>query len=173
MLDGEGKAMHKSLGNAIEPEEIIKKHGAEILRLWTASVDSTRTCACRETILTRLVEAYRKLRNTFRYMLGNLSDFDPATDAVPAGELTELDQWILLRAEDLVARCRAWYDDFEFHKVYHARLRLRDGGPELRLLRRAEGPALYLAPRNRRRGAARRPRSTGCSTPWSACSRPS
>ena len=81
---------------------------------------STKTCACRETILTRLVEAYRKLRNTFRYMLGNLADFDPATDAVPAGEMPEIDQWILLRAEDLVARCRAWYDDFEFHKVYHA-----------------------------------------------------
>jgi isoleucyl-tRNA synthetase len=69
--------------------------------------------------VTRLVEAYRKLRNTFRYMLGNLSDFDPAKDAVPAAAMSELDQWILLRAEDLVKRCRAWYDNFEFHKVYH------------------------------------------------------
>jgi isoleucyl-tRNA synthetase len=72
-----------------------------------------------ETIQTRLVDAYRKLRNTFRYLLGNLSDFDATADAVPAGELSELDQWILLRAEELVARCRIWYDNFEFHKVYH------------------------------------------------------
>jgi isoleucyl-tRNA synthetase len=71
-------------------------------------------------ILTRLVDAYRKLRNTFRYMLGNLNGFDPATDAVPAGELHGIDQWILLRAEDLVARSRAWYDEFAFHKVYHS-----------------------------------------------------
>src|SRR5205085_3141414 len=72
-----------------------------------------------ETIQTRLTDAYRKLRNTFRYMLGNLSDFDAASEAVPGAELPELDQWILLRAEDLVARCRAWYENFEFHKVYH------------------------------------------------------
>jgi len=73
-----------------------------------------------DTILTRLVDAYRKLRNTFRYMLGNLSDFDPQVDSVPPAALTELDQWILLRADDLVARCRAWYDEFAFHKIYHA-----------------------------------------------------
>jgi isoleucyl-tRNA synthetase len=72
------------------------------------------------TILTRLVDAYRKLRNTFRYMLGNLAGFDAATDAVPVGEMAELDQWILLRAEDLVARCRGWYENFEFHKIYQA-----------------------------------------------------
>ncbi len=119
VLDGEGKAMHKSLGNSIEPEEIIKHHGAEILRLWTASVDFNEDVRMSETILTRLVDAYRKLRNTFRYMLGNLSDFDPETDAVPAAEMPEIDQWILLRAEDLVARCRVWYENFEFHKVYH------------------------------------------------------
>jgi isoleucyl-tRNA synthetase len=69
------------------------------------------------TIQSRLTDAYRKLRNTFRYMLGNLSDFDPQRDAV--ADLAELDQWILLRAEDLVARCRVWYENFEFHKVYH------------------------------------------------------
>ena len=119
VLDGEGKAMHKSLGNSIEPEEVIKHHGAEVLRLWSASVDFNEDVRMSETIQTRLTDAYRKLRNTFRYMLGNTSDFNPATDAVPAAELPEIDQWILLRAEDLVARCRAWYDNFEFHKVYH------------------------------------------------------
>jgi isoleucyl-tRNA synthetase len=120
VLDGEGKAMHKSLGNSIEPDEIIPHHGAEILRLWTASVDFNEDVRISETILTRLVDAYRKLRNTFRYMLGNLCDFDPEKDSVPGNELAELDQWILLRAEDLVSRCRAWYESFEFHKVYHS-----------------------------------------------------
>jgi isoleucyl-tRNA synthetase len=117
VLDGEGKAMHKSLGNSIEPEEVIKKHGAELLRLWTSSVDFNEDVRMSETIQTRLTDAYRKLRNTFRYMLGNLSDFDPANDAV--ADLADIDQWILLRAEDLVARCRVWYESFEFHKVYH------------------------------------------------------
>ncbi len=119
VLDGEGKAMHKSLGNSIEPEEVIKHHGAEILRLWAASVDFSEDVRMSETIQTRLTDAYRKLRNTFRYMLGNLSGFDPVTGNVPAEELPELDQWILLRAEDLVAKCREWYKTFEFHKVYH------------------------------------------------------
>jgi isoleucyl-tRNA synthetase len=119
-LDGEGRAMHKSLGNAIEPEEIIKHHGAEIVRLWTASVDFHEDVRISETILTRLVDAYRKLRNTFRYLLGNLDGFDPDRDSVPADELQELDQWILLRAEDLVGRCRIWYESFEFHRIYQA-----------------------------------------------------
>jgi isoleucyl-tRNA synthetase len=120
VLDGEGKAMHKSLGNAIEPQEVIKDHGAEIVRLWTASVEFSEDVRLSPTILTRLVEAYRKLRNTFRYMLGNLSDFTPQQDGVAAEEMHEIDQWILVRAEDLTARCRAWYKNFEFHKVYHA-----------------------------------------------------
>ncbi len=120
VLDGEGKAMHKSLGNAVDPETIIKDHGADILRLWTASVEFNEDVRMSATILTRLVDAYRKLRNTFRYMLGNLAGFDAATDAVPAGEMAELDQWMLLRAEDLLGRCLAWYENFEFHKVYHA-----------------------------------------------------
>ena len=119
-LDGEGRAMHKSLGNAIEPEEVIKKVGAEILRLWSASVNFNEDVRYSATIQTRLVDAYRKMRNTFKYLLGNLYDFDAVKDAVPAGELSEFDQWILLRAEDLAARCRVWYDNFEFHKVYHS-----------------------------------------------------
>jgi isoleucyl-tRNA synthetase len=120
VLDGEGRAMHKSLGNVIEPDQIIRRHGAEMLRLWTASVEFNEDVRLSETILTRLVDAYRKLRNTFRYLLGNLSDFDPLQDAVPGSDLAGIDQWILLRAEDLAGRCRAWYENFEFHKVYHS-----------------------------------------------------
>lgn len=118
-LDGEGRAMSKSIGNVIEPAKIVNKYGAEILRLWVASVEFNEDVRLSDTILERLADAYRKLRNTFRYTLGNLWDFDPARDAVPGGALREIDQYILLRAEELVARCRVWYNDFAFHKVYH------------------------------------------------------
>jgi isoleucyl-tRNA synthetase len=119
-LDGEGRAMSKSLGNVIAPDEVISRYGADVLRLWAASVEFYEDVRMSETILSRLSEAYRKLRNTFRFALGNLSDFDPACNAVPAAELLEIDQWILFRAEDLVRRCRTWYGEFEFHRVYHA-----------------------------------------------------
>jgi isoleucyl-tRNA synthetase len=119
-LDAEGRAMSKSAGNGIEPEEIVKKYGADILRLWAASVDFTEDVRLSDTILSRLSEAYRKLRNTFRYALGNLHDFDPVADAVPASELTEIDRWILVKAEELVRKCRAWYEEMSFHSVYRA-----------------------------------------------------
>jgi isoleucyl-tRNA synthetase len=119
-LDAQGRAMHKSKGNAIEPEEIIKQGGAEMLRLWTASVEFTEDVRLSPVILERLVEAYRKLRNTFRYALGNLNDFDPVADAVPHEQMVEIDRWILARAEDVIRRCRVWYDELAFHKVYRA-----------------------------------------------------
>ncbi len=119
-LDEQGRAMSKSLGNGIEPEDIIPRYGADVLRLWVASVEFTEDVTLSETILTRLSEAYRKFRNTFKYALGNLHGFDAARDAVPASELHEIDQWILLRLENLTSRCRQWYDELAFHKVYHA-----------------------------------------------------
>jgi isoleucyl-tRNA synthetase len=120
-LDEHGRAMSKSLGNTIEPQEVIKKYGADVLRLWCAAVDYSEDVRISDTILERLSEAYRKIRNTvFRYALGNLYDFDPARDAIPADQMPEIDQWILLRAEELVRKCRGWYDEFAFHKVYHA-----------------------------------------------------
>jgi isoleucyl-tRNA synthetase len=118
-LDGEGHALSKSKG-AEEVEKVINKYGAELLRLWTASVDFTEDVRFSDTIVSRLIEAYRKLRNTFRYTLGNLHDFDPETDAVPVNEMLEIDRWILARAEDLVRRTRVSYDENSFHKVYRA-----------------------------------------------------
>jgi isoleucyl-tRNA synthetase len=119
-LDADGRAMSKSLGNIIEPEKIVSKYGADLLRLWVASVDFTEDVRLSDTILTRLSEAYRKLRNTFRYLLGNLHDFDPARDGVPGEQLTGIDSWILVRAEELVRRCLAYYAEYEYHKVYRA-----------------------------------------------------
>jgi len=119
-LDGDGRPLSKSVGNGTAPEEIIKEYGAELIRLWTASVAFTEDVRISPKTLTQLVDAYRKLRNTFRYLLGNLSDFNPASDTVPGDELVEVDQWILVRAEDVVARSRIWFDEFAFHKVYRA-----------------------------------------------------
>ena len=119
-LDDQGRAMSKSLGNGIEPQDIIQQSGAEVLRLWVSSVEFYEDVVLSPTILTRLTEAYRKLRNTFRYALGNLDDFDPATGSVPAAEMLEIDQWILTRAEQLTARCRAFYHEYAFHRVYQA-----------------------------------------------------
>jgi isoleucyl-tRNA synthetase len=120
LLDGEGRAMSKSLGNGIEPEDIIKQSGADVLRLWVASVDFIEDVRMSNTILARLTEAYRKFRNTFKFALGNLADFDPHTDPMPLDRMAEIDRWILVRTEDLVAKCRAWFDEFAFHKVYRA-----------------------------------------------------
>ena len=119
-LDEKGQAMSKSLGNVVEPDKVIKASGAEILRLWVASVQYQEDVRLSDTILQRLIEAYRKLRNTFRYALGNLYDFNPATDAVPGEQLLEFDQWILLRAEALVTKVCEFYRDFAFHRVYQA-----------------------------------------------------
>ncbi|MDP8989164.1 MAG: isoleucine--tRNA ligase [Acidobacteriota bacterium] len=118
-LDGEGHALSKSKG-AEEVEKVINKYGAELLRLWTASVDFTEDVRFSDTIVSRLIEAYRKLRNTFRYALGNLHDFDPELDAVPVNELPEIDRWILSRTEDLIRRARVSYTENAFHKVYRA-----------------------------------------------------
>jgi isoleucyl-tRNA synthetase len=119
-LDAEGRAMSKSLGNNIEPETIVKQYGADLLRLWVASVDFTEDVRLSDVTLKRLSEAYRKLRNTFRYLLGNTSDFNIAANAIPGEQLMPIDAWILLRAEELVRKCRDWYGEYAFHKVYRA-----------------------------------------------------
>jgi isoleucyl-tRNA synthetase len=119
-LDEKGAPMSKSLGNAIYPAEICAKWGADLLRIWVVSQDYTADVRISEAMMTQLAEAYRKIRNTFRFALSNLYDFDPARDAVADGELWEMDAWMLRRTGALARECREWYDNFEFHRVYHA-----------------------------------------------------
>jgi isoleucyl-tRNA synthetase len=118
-LDAKGQPMSKSLGNVVLPTEVCEKWGADLLRLWVASQDYTADVRMSENMMTQLSEAYRKLRNTFRFALGNLADFD-TRDAVPDAEMEELDRWMLARAAELVRDCRRWYEAFEFHRVFHA-----------------------------------------------------
>jgi len=118
-VDAEGRKMSKSLGNVVAPEVLIKKHGAEVLRLWVAATDYRDDMRISEEILQRLVEAYRRLRNTARFLLGSLYDFQPERDRVPVAEMLEIDRWALLRTADLVDRCREAYESYDFHLVYH------------------------------------------------------
>jgi isoleucyl-tRNA synthetase len=119
VLDEQGRAMSKSTGNVIEPSEIISKNGAEILRLWVAMLNYKEDARFGKEILQRLIEAYRKIRNTWRFVLGNLYDFSPAVDSVPADEMQLLDRWILERSGDMRRRVLKAYDDYEFHVVFH------------------------------------------------------
>ncbi|EFK06730.1 isoleucine--tRNA ligase [delta proteobacterium NaphS2] len=119
VVDGKGKAMHKSAGNVIPPESLIKSYGAEILRLWVAGEDYRDNIRLSKEILQRLTDAYRRIRNTCRYLLGNLQDYDPETDVVPYGQMDELDQWALHQLQGLNDRIMSAYESFEFHLVYH------------------------------------------------------
>jgi isoleucyl-tRNA synthetase len=118
-VDGEGRKMSKSLGNYIGAEKVVAAYGAEILRLWVMMVDYREDMRISDEMLKRIGEAYRKVRNTCRYLLSNLYDFDPARDAVPEAELEELDRFALARHRAFVARLRNAYDSYEFHLVYH------------------------------------------------------
>jgi isoleucyl-tRNA synthetase len=120
VVDGNGKKMSKSVGNVVAPEEVIKKFGAEILRLWVAAQDYRDDIRISQEILQRLSDAYRRIRNTARYILGNIHDFDPAIDSVADADLLEIDRWALGKLEELVARVERSYEDYEFHVLYHA-----------------------------------------------------
>jgi isoleucyl-tRNA synthetase len=119
-LDEQGRAMSKSLGNGVDPVDIANRMGGEIVRLWVASVDFREDMAASENLMQRCADLYRKLRNTFRFMLGNLSGFSPATDRVPEADLLPLDRYMLARTRELTEKVLGWYEEFEFHRVYQA-----------------------------------------------------
>ncbi len=119
-VDGQGLKMSKSLGNGIDPQEIIDKYGADILRLWVASSDYHADVRISPEILKQLSDAYRKIRNTARYMLGNLNGFDPDKDALPVSDMLSIDRWALSRLDALIAKAIEGYETFEFHQAFHA-----------------------------------------------------
>jgi len=118
VLDGNGRKMSKSVGNVVAPEDVIKKFGADILRLWVAAMDYRDDTRISQEILTRIAEAYRRIRNTCRYILGNINDFDPATQSVPFADMPEIDRWALHQLELLKERVLTAYRELEFHVIY-------------------------------------------------------
>jgi isoleucyl-tRNA synthetase len=119
-LDEQGRAFSKSLGNGVDPVDVANRLGGEIIRLWVASVDFREDVAASENLMQRVSDNYRKLRNTLRFLLSNLADFDPKSDAVDFAEMQPLDQYILAQTAELDATIRKAYDEFEFHRAYQA-----------------------------------------------------
>src|SRR5690625_3677521 len=119
VMDGKGRKMSKSLGNVIDPTKILKQLGADILRLWVSSVDYQSDVRISDDILKQVSESYRKIRNTFRFMLGNLADFDPIKDRVAKEDLQEVDLYMLHRLNKLIKTVRDAYEVYEFSTVYH------------------------------------------------------
>lgn len=124
VVDGEGKQMHKSLGNAVAAEDVVKKYGADLLRLWVASSDYRVDVRVSDAIFKQLSDAYRKIRNTARILLADLgddgTDFVPDRDLLPAEKLLPIDRWLLARLNRLIVTARAAYESYEFHLIYHA-----------------------------------------------------
>ena len=120
VVDGKGRVMHKSLGNGIDPQEVIDQYGADVLRLWVASSDYHADIRISPDILKQLSEAYRKIRNTARYILGNLNGFNPDENMVSLDELMPIDKWALAKLNTLIDKVKEAYDKYEFHIVYHA-----------------------------------------------------
>jgi isoleucyl-tRNA synthetase len=118
-LDEKGQALSKSRGNDVDPVDIAGRLGGEVVRLWVASVDFREEVVGSETLMLRIAENYRKIRNTFRYILGNLGDFDPEKDAVPFEQMEALDQYMLRQTCSFATEVKSWYDEFAFHKIYH------------------------------------------------------
>jgi isoleucyl-tRNA synthetase len=119
-LDEQGRAMSKSLGNGVDPVDIANRLGGEIVRLWVASIDFREDMAASENLMQRCADIYRKLRNTFRFLLGNLNGFNPATDKIEERDLLPLDRYMLARTRELTEKVLGWYAAFEFHRIYHA-----------------------------------------------------
>lgn len=119
VTDSQGRKMSKSLGNVVDPNEVSAKSGSEIIRLWTAYEDYGKDVSCGPEELTRVTETYRRVRNSMRFLLGSLNDFDPSKDLVAVSKMSEIDQWALHQLNELIVKCTEAYDKYEFYKIYH------------------------------------------------------
>jgi len=119
LINEQGDKMSKSRGNALSPQDVLKQHGADVIRLWVAMIDYQTDMTIGPQIMGRAAEAYKKIRNTARYLLSNLNGFEPERDAVPHDQLLDVDKWVLARAAEVFDRCRKAYEEYEFHIVYH------------------------------------------------------
>jgi isoleucyl-tRNA synthetase len=146
--------MHKSAGNAVEPDVVIKQSGAEIIRLWCASSNYFDDMRASDEILQRVTDGYRKLRNTARFALGNLAGFDPATDFVAQSELEEIDKWALAELNRVLVKVLAAYEAFEFHSVYHALYNFATVTLSARYFDIIKDRLYTFAPRNKARRSA-------------------
>jgi isoleucyl-tRNA synthetase len=153
-LDAQGRAMHKSAGNAVEPEKVIKQSGAETIRLWCASSNYFDDMRASDEILQRVTDGYRKLRNTARFALGNLDGFDPSRDSVPVEEMEEIDRWALAELDRVTKRVLAAYEAFEFHNVYQALFNFATVTLSARYFDIIKDRLYTFAPRNKARRAA-------------------
>ncbi len=120
VVDGEGRKMSKSLGNGLDPMKLCKQYGADIVRLWVASSDYRSDVRVSDDILKQLAEVYRKIRNTAKYILGNISDFDPSKDCVEFSDMPELDKWALITTNNLVKKVLDAYESYDYHVIYHS-----------------------------------------------------
>ena len=153
-LDAQGRAMHKSAGNAIEPDQVIKQSGAETIRLWCASSNYFDDMRASDEILQRVTDGYRKLRNTARFALGNLHEFDPARDTVPYEEMEEIDRWALAELDRVLAEVAKAYEAYEFHNVYRALYNFSTGTLSARYFDIIKDRLYTFAPRNKARRSA-------------------
>ncbi|HEU4710726.1 MAG TPA: isoleucine--tRNA ligase [Pyrinomonadaceae bacterium] len=153
-LDAQGRAMHKSLGNAVDPNQVIKQSGAEIIRLWCASSNYFDDMRASDEILQRVMDGYRKLRNTARFALGNLHGFEPARDTVPESEMEEIDRWALAELDRVLVKVRKAYDAYEFHNVYHALYNFATVTLSARYFDIIKDRLYTFAPRNKARRSA-------------------
>jgi len=153
-LDAQGRAMHKSAGNAIEPDKVIKQSGAETIRLWCASSNYFDDMRGSDEILQRVTDAYRKLRNTARFALGNLHEFEPARDTVPYQEMEEIDRWALAELDRVLAEVAKAYEAYEFHNVYRALYNFSTVTLSARYFDIIKDRLYTFAPRNKARRSA-------------------
>ena len=143
-LDEQGRAMSKSLGNGVDPVDIAERLGGEIVRLWVASIDFREDMAASENLMQRCAELYRKLRNTFRFLLGNLHEFDPARDRVAEADLLPLDRYMLARTRDLTEKVLALVLRLRVPSRLPGGQRIRDRGPQFVLPRCAQRPHVHI-----------------------------